>query len=144
MKINRTLAMTLGLCALVTMFLAPLVVYGTASQTFRITHPAKDLDMFTTSVYCSSTDAAVVVTFPRFYGCPTYIVAQQAIDNTAGQAKAAMQSGEVWNFTPTDWEAASLSSDQMTVYRTDLDGNDTIEDDVWWILTFGKLRFDVD
>jgi len=144
MKINRTLAMTLGLCALVTMFLAPLVVYGTASQGLRITHPIKDLDCFTTSVYCSSTDAAVVVTFPRNYGCPTYIVAQQPYDNTAGRAKTAANGGEYLNFTPTEWEAAPLDDNQLTIYRTDLDGNDTLTSDLWFLVTFAKLRFEID
>jgi len=136
-KLIRKWAMGLGV---VLALLIPVAVWATV--TIGAGHWSRyGVDQaYTLSVYCSSTDSSKVITLPKQMGPPDCLLWQQAHDNaTAGRAKTAIQNGEIINFTPNEYAGASLSDGQLTIYRTDLDGNDTLTSDVWFEITFGYL-----
>ena len=121
--------------------LVPIAVYATVTVSGGLTHTMHNVQPFTLSAHFSGTDSSKVITLPERRGCPDFILWQQAKDNAnAGRAKTAMQNGEVINFAPNEYEGASLSGGQLTIYRTDLDGNDTLTSDVWFEFTFGWLH----
>jgi hypothetical protein len=73
----------------------------------------------------TSSDAAVTVTIPSSYGCPTGIIGtvfEDTAGDTGDSAKSAAALGEYCYMTPADWGAADLEDNQLTVYRNDIGG----------------------
>jgi hypothetical protein len=73
-----------------------------------------------------------VLSFPKIYAgeAPRWVIFQWKNHDTAGQAEAAQEGGEIITFDPADFGGASLEAYQMTIARTDADGNDSLQTSV--------------